>query len=87
MIAGIIFPHEQTRGPWVEDRVRMMEATRSALSPLLVVFQDDIRHSVGGIIRAVTGGPPLEGCDDVGRLLVAVVAAERSGDVGGFCVD
>ena len=57
---GIVFPHEQTRGPWVEDRVRMMEATRSALSPLLVVFQDDIRHSVGGIIRAVTGGPPLE---------------------------
>ena len=57
---GIIFPHEQTRGPWVEDRVAMMRATRSALSPLLVVFQDDIRHSVGGIIRAVTGGPPLE---------------------------
>ena len=57
---GIIFPHEQTRGPWVEDRVSMMQATRSALSPLLVVFQDDIRHSVGGIIRAVTGGPPLE---------------------------
>ena len=60
MIAGFIFPHEQTRGPWVEDRVRMMEVTSSALSPLLVVFQDDIRHSVGGIIRAVTGGPPLE---------------------------
>lgn len=57
---GIIFPHEQTRGPWVEDRVKMMRATRSALSPLLVVFQDDIRHSVGGIIRAVTGGSPLE---------------------------
>ncbi len=57
---GIIFPHEQTRGPWVDDRVRMMEVTSSALSPLLVVFQDDIRHSVGGIIRAVAGGPPLE---------------------------
>ena len=57
---GIVFPHEQTRGRWVEDRVKMMRATRSALSPLLVVFQDDIRHSVGGIIRAVTGGPPLE---------------------------
>ena len=57
---GVIFPHEQTRGPWVEDRVRMMRATGSALSPMLVVFQDDIRHSVGGIIRAVTGGPPLE---------------------------
>ena len=47
-------------GPWVEDRVKMMRATRAALSPLLVVFQDDIRHSVGGIIRAITGGPPLE---------------------------
>ena len=57
---GVIFPHEQTRGPWVEDRVRMMRATGSALSPMLVVFQDDIRHSVGGIMRAVTGGPPLE---------------------------
>lgn len=57
---GIIFPHEQTRGQWVDDRVRMMEVTSSALSPLLVVFQDDIRHSVGGIIRAVAGGPPLE---------------------------
>ena len=57
---GIVFPHEQTRGPWVEDRVKMMRATRSALSPLLVVFQDDIRHSVGGIIRAIAGGPPLE---------------------------
>ncbi len=57
---GIIFPHEQTRSSWVDDRVQMMAATRSALSPLLVVFQDDIRHSIGGIIRAVTGGPPLE---------------------------
>ena len=57
---GVIFPHEQTRAPWVEDRVNMMRATGSALSPMLVVFQDDIRHSVGGIMRAVTGGPPLE---------------------------
>ena len=56
----VILPHEHTRGPWVDDRVKMMAATQSALSPLLVVFQDDIRNSVGGIIRAVTGGPPLE---------------------------
>ncbi len=56
----IILPHEQTRGHWVEDRVKMMAATQSALSPLLVVFQDDIRNSVGGMIRAVAGGAPLE---------------------------
>lgn len=57
---GIIFPHENVRDEWVQDRVQMMEATRHAISSLLVVYQDDIRHSVGGIIRAVTGGVPTE---------------------------
>ena len=57
---GIIFPHENVRDEWVRDRVQMMEATRHAISPLLVVYQDDIRHSVGGVIRAVAGGTPSE---------------------------
>ncbi len=57
---GIIFPHENTRDAWVQDRVEMMQASRSALSPLLVVFQDDIRSSIGGMIRAIAGGPPTE---------------------------
>lgn len=57
---GIIFPHENVRDEWVHDRVQMMEATRHAISSLLVVYQDDIRHSVGGIIRAVAGGDPTE---------------------------
>lgn len=57
---GIILPHENVRDEWVQDRVQMMEATRHAISSLLVVYQDDIRHSVGGIIRAVVGGEPTE---------------------------
>ncbi len=57
---GIIFPHESTRDAWVQDRVEMMRASRSALSPLLVVFQDDIRRSIGGMIRAIAGGAPTE---------------------------
>lgn len=57
---GIIFPHENVRDEWVRDRVQMMEATRHAISPLLVVYQDDIRHSVGSVIRAVAGGTPSE---------------------------
>lgn len=57
---GIIFPHERTRDSWVEDRVSMMRASKSVLSPLLMVFQDDIRRSVGGMIRAVAGGAPTE---------------------------
>ena len=57
---GIIFPHENVRDEWVQDRVKMMTATRHAISSLLVVYQDDIRRSVGGIIRAVVGGEPTE---------------------------
>ena len=57
---GIIFTHENVRDEWVMDRVQMMEATRHAISPLLVVYQDDIRHSIGGMIRAVAGSEPTE---------------------------
>ena len=57
---GIIFPHENVRDEWVMDRVQMMQATRHAISPLLVVYQDDIQHSIGGMIRAVAGGEPTE---------------------------
>ena len=79
---GVIFPHEQTRGPWVEDRVRMMEATSSALSPLLVVFQDDIRHSVGGIVRAVAGGPPLETATMAGGYTLRMWQLKDPGTLG-----
>ena len=54
----VVLPHESTRTEWVNDRVKLMGAARAAYSPLLVAFRDDLRSSVGGILRAVSGGAP-----------------------------
>jgi len=54
----VILPHEGTRSEWVADRVKLMGAAQSNYSPLLVIYRDDLRSSVGNIIRAIAGGPP-----------------------------
>ncbi|MCI0882485.1 MAG: DUF1015 domain-containing protein [Chloroflexi bacterium] len=54
----IVLPHEGTRSEWVADRVRLMEAAQSNYSPLLVIYRDDLRSSVGNLIRAIAGGKP-----------------------------
>ncbi len=54
----IVLPHENTRTEWVADRVRLMEAAQSNYSPLLVIYRDDLRSSVGHLIRAIAGGKP-----------------------------
>ena len=54
----IVLPHEGTRSEWVADRVRLMEAAQSNYSPLLVIYRDDLRSSVGNLIRAIAGGEP-----------------------------
>ena len=54
----VVLPHENTRTAWVADRVRLMEAAQSNYSPLLVIYRDDLRSSVGNLIRAVAGGTP-----------------------------
>ncbi len=79
---GIIFPHERTRHAWVDDRVKMMQASRSAFSPLLVVYQDDIRRSVGGIIRAVAGGAPTEVATMAGGYVLRLWQLTDRGTIG-----
>ena len=54
----IVLPHEGTRSEWVADRVRLMEAAQSNYSPLLVIYRDDLRSSVGNLVRAIAGGEP-----------------------------
>ncbi|MEK9676435.1 MAG: DUF1015 domain-containing protein, partial [Chloroflexota bacterium] len=43
----VILPHEGTRSEWVADRVKLMGAAQSNYSPLLVIYRDDLRSSVG----------------------------------------
>ena len=54
----IIFPHENVRSEWVEERVKLMDVGKSNYSPLLVLFRDDLRNTIGAVIRAVSGGEP-----------------------------
>ncbi len=54
----IVLPHENTRAEWVKDRIRLMGVAQANYSPLLMVFRDDLRSTVGGIVRAVAGGEP-----------------------------
>ncbi len=55
---NIVLPHENTRIEWVNDRVRLMAAARANYSTLLLLFRDNLRSTVGGIMRAVVGGAP-----------------------------
>lgn len=54
----VVLPHENTRSEWVKDRVRLMGVAQANYSPLLMTFRDDLRSTVGGIVRAVAGGEP-----------------------------
>jgi len=54
----VILPHEGTRSEWVADRVKLMAAAESNYSPLLVIYRDDLRASVGNLVRAIAGGEP-----------------------------
>ncbi len=54
----IVLPHESTRAEWVKDRVRLMGVAQANYSPLLMVFRDDLRSTVGGMVTAIAGGHP-----------------------------
>jgi len=54
----VVLPHEGTRSDWVADRVKLMSAAQSNYSPLLVIYRDDLRSSVGNLVRAIAGGTP-----------------------------
>ena len=54
----VVLPHEGTRSEWVADRVKLMVAAQSNYSPLLVIYRDDLRSSVGNLVRAIAGGEP-----------------------------
>ncbi len=56
----IVLPHENTRQEWVLDRVRLMDVAKFNYSPLLVLFRDDLRSTVGSILRDVAKREPTD---------------------------
>lgn len=49
-----VLPHEKTLKAPKEDRLRLMRAVKSNLSPIFMLFQDD-KHTVNGILKAFSG--------------------------------
>ena len=75
---GAILPHEQTRAAAVEDRYRLLEATRANFSPILLMFPDpEARFSA--LISLVIAAPPVLCYTDdggIGHRLWRVTATE-----------
>jgi uncharacterized protein (DUF1015 family) len=78
---GQVIPHERTyKGP-IEDRLKLMHATRMQLSPIFGLFSDS-RHEVNNLLYHNLGQPILSGAlDGVQNDLWSVTDAETENKV------
>lgn len=78
---GHVVPHEKTyKGP-IEDRLKLMRATRMQLSPIFGLFSDS-RHEVNNALYERLGKPELSGTlDGVQNDLWSVIDAEVENQV------
>ena len=60
---GQVVPHEKTYAGPIEDRLKLMQATRVQLSPIFGLYSDS-RHEVTSLLYHSVGRPELHG--DVG---------------------
>ena len=63
---GMILPHEQTRPAAVEDRYRLLEATRANFSPILLMFPDSESHFSAPVSHLIATPTALAYTDDGG---------------------
>lgn len=83
---GTILPHEQTRAAAVEDRYRLLEATRANFSPILLMFPDP-GSRFSALISLVIAAPAiLTYTDDggVGHRLWRVTDADTIASLQGI---
>ncbi|HIF72179.1 MAG TPA: DUF1015 domain-containing protein [Dehalococcoidia bacterium] len=78
----VVLPHEGTRSEWVADRVKVMAAGQSNYSPLLVIYRDDLRSSVGNLVRAIAGGEPTAVFDPPGMPQFRLWRVSDPGTIG-----
>jgi uncharacterized protein (DUF1015 family) len=73
---GQVVPHEQTYAAAIEDRLKLMRATRVQLSPIFGVYTD-ARHEVANLLYENLGRPDHQGrLDGVDHQLWSVIDAE-----------
>lgn len=79
--AGHIVPHEKTYPGAIEDRLKLMRATRVQLSPVFGLFNDD-RGQVTKLLYSQLGRPMLDGTlDGVRNQLWSVTDAQIHNEV------
>ncbi|WP_428940825.1 DUF1015 domain-containing protein [Fontivita pretiosa] len=79
--AGHIVPHEKTYPGAIEDRLKLMRATRVQLSPVFGLFNDD-RGEVTKLLYSQLGRPMLDGTlDGVRNQLWSVTDAQIHNEV------
>jgi uncharacterized protein (DUF1015 family) len=78
---GQVVPHEKTYAAPIEDRLKLMRATGTQLSPIFGLFSDP-RHEVTGLLYHNAGRPELTGTlDGVKNDLWSVIDAEVENQV------
>ncbi len=60
--AGVILPHERTLAKPKADRMALMEATESQLSPVFALYED--QGDLAQLVRSATQGQPNIDCTD-----------------------
>ena len=53
-----VLPHEYTRAPAVQDRVRLLQACQAQFSPILSLYRDS-RHSLQPVLDLAMSQPPV----------------------------
>ncbi|MDB5386128.1 MAG: hypothetical protein JWM11_1774 [Planctomycetaceae bacterium] len=63
---GCVFPHEQTLSGPKADRLHLIKATKTNLSPIFGLFPDDQNLVMEPLDKAIVGVPPLVATDHLG---------------------
>lgn len=64
--AGCVYPHEQTLSGPKADRLQLIKATRTNLSPIFGLYPDEQNEVMEPLDRAVFSVPPLVASDHLG---------------------
>lgn len=75
---GCVFPHEQTLTGPKADRLQLLKATRTNLSPIFGLYPDDNNDVMEPLDRAIIGVPPVVATDHLGVIHRLWPVSDRS---------
>ncbi len=76
----VVLPHEYTRDEDKRDRLALMKACRTNLSPIMSLYSDD-EGRVAGVLAQVVASPPAASFSDPGRQEYALWSVDGPEDI------